>query len=254
MYPYPPGAQTYGAYPPPGSTTPYGAAMSSYSMTPPPPASFGGYPPPSPYGAPGVMAPPMGYPGAPNPAAAGQVFWYSALYHTLPPAELNQLQAWFHSNDTGYPCTGRISAMPLTTLQFGGKNLEIAAAEKAARIFDKDGSRMLTFQDFACLYRFLTLVVHGFQRNDVDRDGYATLPEITRAVKELPLGCSEKSVQLYFRKFVGNAYVSAMSLPQYISMAIEMALLKSRFELADPFRKGQVAFSLDTLAQVSTEV
>lgn len=180
-----------------------------------------------------------------------QIFWYTRYFNEISQQELGQLQNWFQSVDIDR--AGRISAIPITTLQFGGRNLDINTAQKAIRIFDKDGTRLLTFQDFACLYKFVGYVAISFQKQDVNKAGALDVNAVARAVSELNLGVSYPNIQAYHKKFAGDVN-KPLAQPQYMSMVIELALIKSRMELYDPARQGKCQFTMDALAQLSTEI
>eukprot|EP01102_Stenamoeba_stenopodia_P000246 TRINITY_DN10217_c0_g1_i1.p1 TRINITY_DN10217_c0_g1~~TRINITY_DN10217_c0_g1_i1.p1 ORF type:complete len:302 (+),score=61.76 TRINITY_DN10217_c0_g1_i1:146-1051(+) len=264
---YPPGP-SLGPYAPPSYSTAPPASM--YPGAPSAPSSvYPSYtaPPTSMY--PGASAPPASmYPGAPSaaptsmypqqaPAAAPATqanqpsFWYTRVFSEISQQELGQLQNWFQSVDIDR--AGKISAIPLTTLQFGGRNLDVNTAQKAIRIFDRDGTRLLSFQDFACLYKFLGCVAISFQKQDVNRTGALDVNSVARAVGEMNLGVSFPNIQAYHKKFAGDIS-KPLTSAQYMNMVIELALIKSRMELYDPLRQGKCQFTLDALAQLSTEI
>jgi Ca2+-binding EF-hand superfamily protein len=67
--------------------------------------------------------------------------------------------------------SGTITAQELAQVQFGGKPLGVEAATKFIKVFDRDRSMNVDFNEYAALHAMLEKLSNAFYQADVERAG-----------------------------------------------------------------------------------
>eukprot|EP01100_Stratorugosa_tubuloviscum_P000357 TRINITY_DN1076_c0_g4_i1.p1 TRINITY_DN1076_c0_g4~~TRINITY_DN1076_c0_g4_i1.p1 ORF type:complete len:321 (+),score=149.27 TRINITY_DN1076_c0_g4_i1:28-963(+) len=190
--------------------------------------------------------------------------WYAQYFQMLSPPEVQQLLQMFQSLDRN--SDGSISAQELSSLAFGGRQLEYRTAFKLVRVFDKDFSGTIDRYEFAAMHKFLTLIVKAFDKADNQKKHYLTFGEAQMALRETGFQMSPPTFGSLFNKYATKAAItgtvpnipgsssSMISLSIWIEFIVDIALLRSRFERSDVSRSGQLHVNFDQLAQLSADI
>jgi len=230
MYGPPPGS----SYPPPGAS--YAPPGASYppaggSMYGPPPGSFG--------------APP------PQPSFVAVPGWAGSFFQQITPQELAELQRWFTSVDTDR--SGSISAGELQNLAFGGIPLGYDIALKLIKVFDRDYSGSIEFNEYASLHKFIQSMQFAFARADKNRNGLLDAREILAALHQGGMSMiSLGAVQALFRKHARGKMEIAFS--EFLGLVSDIALMRTKFEQIDIGRTGVININLDTLITIGADL
>jgi len=243
---YPPsqgayGAPQQGAYPP--SQGAYGSAQQ------------GAYPPSQgAYGAPSTAQglpnkpslPPIGQTGyGSQPSAPG---WAASYGTGVNPQEMAVLQNWFNSVDTDR--SGNISANELATMSIMNRPLGIEAARKLIKVFDKDYSGTVDFNEFVSLNRFMNTMQGAFFAADQDRSGFLDYREIFNAMSGAGFQLTYPTIQAVCEKYDVNRS-GQISAEAFVNICSQLAAVRSIFEWNDTQRTGKVTLSYDQLAHIT---
>lgn len=246
MYPgYP------GGYPQPGYSQPGYPAAGGYPGAPSA-APVPGYPGAAPPGYPGAAPP--GYPGAagggyPSASPAGAPPAWIQQYGPPAPSgapgssegAIEALQQWFFSVDKDR--SGQITAVELAEFRgtFLPTNLGLDLADKLVRVFDKDRTNAVEFNEFVLLFRFLEAMHKAFVDADRDRSQTLEAGEIHQAFQNSGFTMLDrKAIDALFRKY-DLQRVGSVSLNGFLAMAADVAIIRTKFEA---FAKGQPQVSL----------
>jgi len=160
------------------------------------------------------------------------------------------LQALFSSVDRDK--SGSISAQELSQIQFSGKPIGLAVATKLIKVFDRDQSGSIDFNEYAVLHKFLTTMQNAFFAADRDRSGSIDSNEILSALQQAGFTLSMATIQTYGRKF--DPAGRGIDFPNFLWMCAHLAHCRSIFEWNDQQRKGQIVLSYDALCHIAADL
>jgi len=261
---YPGNQQSYyqpqqGGFPP--QNGPYGNPPQSqytpsqgqqYGQGYPPAQSLqGSYgPPPQQYGQQPYGQPPQQYGQQPPQQYGQQRGWASQYYGNIQSPEMLQLQTWFQSVDVDR--SGTITAVELARLQIGGRLIGMDAAKKLVKVFDKNYSGGIDFQEFASLHQFIMQMQNAFYTSDTDRSGFLDPREIHTALQSAGFQFSFPTVEAICRKYETPG--RGISLDQFFQVCAHLATVRSIFEWNDPSRIGKITLTYDQLAHITVHL
>jgi Ca2+-binding EF-hand superfamily protein len=223
-------------YPPPQQPA-YGA---------PPPQGFGG----NPY----QQGPPAAY-GAPQQFGAGYGVYaqpQQQFYAAPAPMGYQQpspLREWFNAVDQDR--SGRISVKELqSALSASGNKFSFATTEKLLNMYDRDKSGQISFDEFAQLHQFITVMATAFRQRDRSGDGSLEGSEVRAALNDSGYQLSEGTFQVMMRKF-DRQRKGSLALDDYIELSIFISSVRNTFGFYDKTKTGQVTFSFDMFLAAS---
>jgi Ca2+-binding EF-hand superfamily protein len=162
-----------------------------------------------------------------------------------------QLQTWFRQVDRSG--RGEITPTDLAALPFANQPLGIKNATKILRVFDKDNSGTINFNEYASLHGFLTKMTSAFYTNDTQRQGILNANDVQRALAAAGFELTAQTVQAVVTKYSGAApgQPAGVRIDGFLSVCAHFAAVRSVFEWNDTQRTGKVTFSYDALCHVS---
>jgi len=163
---------------------------------------------------------------------------------------MQTMQQWFQSVDRDR--SGNISAQELAQIQFSGKPLGAAVSTKLIKVFDRDHSGSIDFNEYAVLHKFLTSMQNAFFAADRDRSGTIDPPEILAGLQQAGFSLSMPTVQAYGRKFDPSG--RGIDFPNFLWMCSHLAHCRSIFEWNDQQRRGQIVLSYDALCHIAADL
>mmetsp|Transcript_16269 Transcript_16269/g.24262 ORF Transcript_16269/g.24262 Transcript_16269/m.24262 type:complete len:235 (+) Transcript_16269:52-756(+) len=216
------------------------------------PPQGGGYPQSSMHTGLGNVPPAASFGGSFNyqPPQSFANHWYGQYYKQMQHNELAELRKWFMSVDINRD--GSITAVELQNLAFGGRPLGFDTALKLVKVFDKDFSGTIDFYEYATLHKFIQSMQKAFAVADSDRNGTLDAREIHGALRASGFMLSFQAVNAMHRKYNKRGY--GVSFPDFLSMAADIALLRSKFEWMDKQRQGYVTINLDQLIEMTADL
>jgi Ca2+-binding EF-hand superfamily protein len=144
----------------------------------------GGYPPQQ------GGYPPQGQPGQP---------WYNQYNTGVDAQKMQTLRAWFDSVDKDR--SGQINAPELAQVQFGGKPLGPEIAAKFIKVYDRDNTKSIDFNEYVALHQMLEKLSNAFFTADADRSGTLDAREIYTAIQQAGFqGLSPQTIDAFGRK------------------------------------------------------
>jgi Ca2+-binding EF-hand superfamily protein len=172
------------------------------------------------------------------------------LFSSIPPQELAQLQQWFASVDRDR--SGHITANELGSFQISGRVLGLDTARQLIKVFDRDYSGSVDFNEFATLNQFILKMQSAFQNADRDRSGYLDATEIHGALTGAGFQLSLPTVQAITTKFAIPQ--KGVTFDAFLQLCAHLATVRSIFEWNDAQRTGRVSLSYDQLAHITVHV
>lgn len=166
------------------------------------------------------------------------------------PNQVRELQQWFARVDSDR--SGSISAQELKNLTFGGIPLGYENALKLVKVFDRDRSGGIDFQEYATLHKFITSMQDVFARTDTDRNGTLDAREIHGALAQSGFQLSFQAVSALFQRHAKGQF--GIHFPAFLSLAADIALMKSQFEWRDTAKQGRITVTLDDLLCLIADV
>lgn len=121
------------------------------------------------------------------------------------------------------------------------------------RMFDRNASRTISFDEFVSLWRYLAAWRELFDRFDVDRSGRISLPEFERALVSFGYRLSPSFVSILFatyeskgREVNGNGPARReMSFDLFVQACIGLRRMTDVFKRYDEDRDGYVTVSFE---------
>jgi len=259
-----PGQQPYGATGPgfnPSAPTsspslnpynpsnPYGPSQTSpYGQQPGQPSPYGQQPgQPSPYGQ--QLGQPYGQQNPNQYPPQTQNHWAQAYSNNIPPEYMQQYQAWFQSVDRDK--SGTITAFELSTLDITGRPLGLEVAKKLIRVFDKNHSGSVDFNEYVNLHQFVRKMIVAFQQADQDRTGFLDAREIYNALIAAGFQMTFPTIEAICKKYDTPQSPGRVSLDGFITICAHLASVRSIFEWNDQQRSGKVILSYDQLSHIT---
>jgi len=112
---------------------------------------------------------------------------------------MQTLRAWFDSVDKDR--SGNISAVELALVQFGGKPLGPETAAKFIKVYDRDNTKTIDFNEYVALHQMLEKLSNAFFSADADRSGTLDAREIYTAIQNAGFqGLSPQTIDAFGRK------------------------------------------------------
>mmetsp|Transcript_26300 Transcript_26300/g.73512 ORF Transcript_26300/g.73512 Transcript_26300/m.73512 type:complete len:234 (+) Transcript_26300:83-784(+) len=185
--------------------------------------------------------------GAPPPTFQG---WATQYYYQLKPQELQELKQWFVSVDRDR--SQSISVHELQNLAFGGIPLGFDNALKLIKVFDRDFSGTIDFYEYASLHKFIQAMQAAFIRADQNRNSQLDAAEIHNALLSSGFQLQIHAVQALFRKYARGR--TGIGFGDFLGLASDIALLRSKFEWADSRRSGYISITLDQLITMAADL
>jgi hypothetical protein len=112
---------------------------------------------------------------------------------------MQTLRAWFDSVDKDR--SGQINAPELAQVQFGGKPLGPEIAAKFIKVYDRDNTKSIDFNEYVALHQMLEKLSNAFFTADADRSGTLDAREIYTAIQQAGFqGLSPQTIDAFGRK------------------------------------------------------
>lgn len=112
---------------------------------------------------------------------------------------MQTLKAWFESVDKDR--SGQINATELAQVQFGGKPLGPETAAKFIKVYDRDNTKSIDFNEYVALHQMLEKLSNAFFSADADRSGTLDSREIYNAIQQAGFqGLSPQTIDAFGRK------------------------------------------------------
>jgi Ca2+-binding EF-hand superfamily protein len=163
--------------------------------------------------------------------------------------EMNELQGWFRSIDKDN--SGHITANELMGIQFGGQRFGLETARKLVKVFDRDNSGNIGFQEFAALYKFIVSMQTAFFQFDRDRSGRLDYNEIVQALQQGGFMFSPPVLQNLIKRFQ-RPNMAGLTFENFIQLCAFLGQIRSTFDALDPQRRGQATISLEQLVNIAS--
>jgi len=203
-----------------------------------PPPQQGGYgqPPQQGYGQ------PQGYGQQPPPQQGG----YPGQYQ--PPApQMNPndpVHAMFMHADRDR--SGKVNAQELqSALSHGSLQFKMSVVERMMRMFDRDNSGQISFQEFIQLHQFIIQMQNGFRSRDRDGSGVLEGPEVRAALQASGYNLQEGTFQIMMKKY-DHEQIGGLKFDDYIELSVQLGTVRNVFAFYDRQRTGQVTFNFDS--------
>jgi Ca2+-binding EF-hand superfamily protein len=173
----------------------------------------------------------------------------------LNPQEVQQLQQQFNAIDkdrSGQICPSELAAVP-----FDGIKFSIETTLLLVRVFDKDKSGTVGFNEFGALAKFISSMKQAFQAYDRDRSGSIELNEVQMAVSQGGFQLSPQTLQAVYNKFLRNPVLNAggklkgLNLEMFVQLCAFLGSTRSQFMQYDFQRSGWIQVNLDMFVTMS---
>jgi len=161
------------------------------------------------------------------------------------------LRSWFQSVDRDN--SGNISANELATLVVMNRPVGLEAARKLIKVFDKDYSGTVDFNEYVLLNRFINQMQSAFFTADRDRSGFLDSREIFEAVTAAGFQLQYPTIQAICQKYDLNRS-GQISADSFIQICAQLAAVRSIFEWNDTQRSGRVNLTYDQLAHITVHL
>jgi len=175
-----------------------------------------------------------------------QESWYSAYTAGLDQQRLETLRNWFNKLDKVH--AGVVTANELAQVQFGGKPLGLDAATKFIKVFDRDHSLNVDFNEYTALHAMLEKLSTAFYQADTAKSGTLDSRQLLNTLSTCGFGnLNLVTIENFVKKYAGPTATS-VNFEQYLHLCAHLALVRSIFEHFDTDKDGKVTFTLDQLA------
>jgi len=173
----------------------------------------------------------------------------SHYYNMLSQQEISSLQQQFSAVDRDR--SGQISAPELASVPIEGIRFSLETATLLVRVFDKDKSGQVGFQEFGALAKFIGSMKQAFMAYDRDRSGSIELQEVQLAVQQGGFMLSPQTLQAVYAKFLRNPALNpnsklrGLNLEMFIQLCAFLGCARSTFMQFDYSRTGWIQINLD---------
>ncbi|GBG80308.1 hypothetical protein CBR_g30676 [Chara braunii] len=148
------------------------------------------------------------------------------------------LQQWFASVDMDR--SGAVNADELRrALAVGNLHFPMRTISQMIRMYDRDSSGQISFNEFVQLHNFLCEVSESFYAYDRDRNGVLTFHEILDALKRLKFNLEYPALQSACQLF-DPSRTGMLKMDDYISLCCFLQLSDRIFKFYDPGNQGTV--------------
>ncbi|KPI89646.1 programmed cell death 6 protein-like protein [Leptomonas seymouri] len=163
-----------------------------------------------------------------------------------------ELLQWFRAVDVDG--NGTINVPELNAaLSSAGVPFSLATTEKLLRMYDKDKSGGITFNEFQDLHQFIMSMKNGFRQRDTSGDGRLDGNEVRAALTASGYQLSEQTFQALMRKF-DRQRRGSLGFDDYVELSIFISKVRNVFSFYDRQRTGQVTFNFDTYVAGSVSI
>jgi Ca2+-binding EF-hand superfamily protein len=179
-------------------------------------------------------------------------------YNQIPPNELQQLQAWFAAVDRDK--SGEITAQELSQMNFNGIKFSTETASMLVKVFDKDRSGQISFNEYASLHKFISSMQQAYGMYDRDRSGTIELNEVVQAIQQGGFYLSPQTVQSVYTRFLRNAALNpgnklkGLNVEMFIQLCAFLGSTRSIFTQFDYQRSGWIQISLDQFVNMAVAI
>jgi Ca2+-binding EF-hand superfamily protein len=163
---------------------------------------------------------------------------------------MQRFQQWFRSVDRDN--SGSISAPELAGIQFGNRPIGAPVAAKLIKVFDKDHSGTVDFNEYVALQRFLEHVSNAFFAADKDRSGTIDAQEILTALGQAGFQLSMPTIQAAVAKF--DTTRRGLDFANFLFVCAHLAHCRSIFEWNDTQRTGQIHVGYDAFCHIGIDL
>jgi len=173
--------------------------------------------------------------------------WYD---HYVVNPNYIELQAWFSAVDQDR--NGEITALELSAaLSTSQRNFSESTAKMLVRIFDKDKSGKISFNEFIPLHCFVVAVENNFRAADRDKSGSINYNELQVALNlKGMVTFSPNSLLSLFQRY--DKYRDGrLRLDEFVELTAFLAFNKSVFEWYDKSKRGSITLSFQEFVDVS---
>jgi len=157
------------------------------------------------------------------------------------------LQAWFSATDTDR--SGSITANELASMPVMNKPIGFVTAQALIKVFDKDYSGKIDFNEYVALNQFTNKMQAAFYQSDRDRSGSLDFQEIFNALVQAGFQLQFPTIQAICSKY-DPSRTGRISADSFVQICAQLASIRSIFEWNDQQRSGRVTFSLDQLSHI----
>jgi len=135
--------------------------------------------------------------------------WYSQYYNQLQPQEIQNLHQWFAAVDVDR--SGEINAAELANAKFPGDvRLDVTTCQTLIKTFDNTGRGVVTFYEYAALFKFMLHLQQAFLYCDRDRSGTLDPSELQIALHQAGFPVEESTVRPFLKRFQGSPAPGAL--------------------------------------------
>jgi Ca2+-binding EF-hand superfamily protein len=173
----------------------------------------------------------------------------------LNPQEVQALQNQFNIIDKDR--SGQICPSELAGTPFDGIKFSLETTLLLVRVFDKDKSGTVGFNEFGALAKFISSMKQAFQAYDRDRSGSIELNEVQLAVSQGGFSLSPQTLQSVYNKFLRNpvlnpgAKLRGLNLEMFVQLCAFLGSTRSSFMQHDYQRTGWIQINLDMFVMMS---
>ncbi|PKY08036.1 EF-hand [Aspergillus campestris IBT 28561] len=245
-----PSQQSYHSKPTPPMKNPYSAkpqpppptTQSRPNLHPsPPPQNYGFGPPPAQRTRPPQMSRP---PQSPNPPPL-----------SAPEDDPQQLFPLFRAANASH--TGALTELELGSALVNGDftSFHPRTVKTMIRMFDRNNSGTISFDEFVSLWRYLAAWRELFDRFDEDRSGRISLPEFEKALVAFGYRLSPSFVTVLFTTFESKGKLMSdprkgpvqmgMSFDLFVQACISLRRMTDAFKRYDDDRDGYITVSFE---------
>jgi len=168
---------------------------------------------------------------------------------------VQSLQQQFNTIDKDR--SGQISPLELASVPFEGVKFSLETCQLLIRVFDKDKSGQVGFNEFGALAKFIGSMKQAFQAYDRDRSGSIELNEVQMAVAQGGFQLSPQTLQTVYSKFLRNhalnpsGKLTGLNLEMFVQLCAFLGSTRSQFMMYDYQRTGWIQLNLDMFVMMS---
>lgn len=177
--------------------------------------------------------------------------WASSYGNNIPQNEMQGLQQWFNSVDIDR--SGTITANELAVYPFMGKPLGLETSKKLIKVFDKNYTGNIDFNEYVLLNRFINQMQAAFLQADQDRSGFLDSREIFNAITGAGFQLTYPTIQSICQKY-DTMRNGRITVDSFIQICAHLAGVRSIFEWNDTTRSGKVTLTYDQLSHITVHL
>ena len=159
----------------------------------------------------------------------------------------DELRSWFAAVDQ--KGTGKIDAESLrAALSSSDSEMKASTAERLIKMFDKDSTGAIEFNEFKAAHKFIGQMADGFRQRDADGSGLLEANEVREALALSGYHLSGPAFDLLMKKFgkARSGGVLSLDFGSYIDLSILLGSTARVYGFYDRNRSGLVTFDFNT--------